>query len=90
MGAMGFTWEAPLHRFVRRAHALDLLLGPWEHVAAELGRRLNAEGRVPRLVCAGFVVAALGSYVLYGAIDAWWSLRYVLPAFPFIFITATS
>lgn len=46
------------------------------------------EGRVPRLVCAGFVVAALGSYVLYGAIDAWWSLRYVLPAFPFIFILA--
>jgi hypothetical protein len=49
MGAMGFTWEIPLHRCVRRAHALDLLLGPWEHLAAELGRRLIADGRVPRL-----------------------------------------
>lgn len=49
MGAMGFTWEIPLHRYVRRAHSFDLLAGPWESLAAELGVLLLAGGAAPRL-----------------------------------------
>jgi hypothetical protein len=49
MGAMGFTWEVPLHRYVRRLHVDDLILGPWETLAARLGRELIGDGRVPRL-----------------------------------------
>jgi alkylation response protein AidB-like acyl-CoA dehydrogenase len=49
MGAMGFTWEVPLHLYVRRLHVDDLILGPWEALAVRLGRQLIADQRVPRL-----------------------------------------
>jgi alkylation response protein AidB-like acyl-CoA dehydrogenase len=48
-GAMGFTWEHGLHRAVRRAHVLDSLLGRGAALDAEIGARLVALGRAPRL-----------------------------------------
>lgn len=49
LGAMGFAWETPLHRYVRRAQAIDLFLGPWEHLMRELGERVIDGRHVPRL-----------------------------------------
>jgi alkylation response protein AidB-like acyl-CoA dehydrogenase len=48
-GAMGFTWEHGLHRTVRRAYVLDSLLGRSESLDAEIGARLVALRRAPRL-----------------------------------------
>jgi alkylation response protein AidB-like acyl-CoA dehydrogenase len=48
MGAIGFTWEHDLHRFIRRGMVLDALLGTWRDLRVELGRALIAAGRVPR------------------------------------------
>ncbi len=47
-GAMGFSWEHPLHQFGRRAHQLDSLLGPGSWLVDEIGRTLIASGVVPR------------------------------------------
>jgi alkylation response protein AidB-like acyl-CoA dehydrogenase len=49
LGGMGFTWEHPFHRHVRRALVLDALLGSATGLAQELGRTLLATGEVPRL-----------------------------------------
>jgi hypothetical protein len=49
LGGMGFTWEHPFHRYVRRALVLDALLGSATGLAQELGRSLLATGEVPRL-----------------------------------------
>jgi hypothetical protein len=49
LGGMGFTWEHPFHRHVRRALVLDSLLGSATELQAELGRMLLASGDVPLL-----------------------------------------
>jgi len=48
-GAMGFSWEFPLHRYVRRAHSYDLMLGPWELHTRRLGQLILDQSAVPRL-----------------------------------------
>jgi hypothetical protein len=47
-GAIGFTLEHDLHRFVRRVRLLDLLYGSEPALRTELGRVLQRRGRVPR------------------------------------------
>jgi Acyl-CoA dehydrogenase, C-terminal domain len=47
-GAIGFTLEHDLHRFIRRVRVLDRLYGAEAELRAELGRVLKARGRVPR------------------------------------------
>lgn len=46
-GAMGFTAEFGLHRYVRRAYVLDSLLGGSEDAEFELGSAALATGRIP-------------------------------------------
>lgn len=46
-GAMGFTEEFGLHRFVRRAYLLDGLLGGSEAAEFELGSHVLATGHTP-------------------------------------------
>jgi Acyl-CoA dehydrogenase, C-terminal domain len=48
-GAMGFSWEFPLHRYIRRAHSYDLMLGPWELHTRRLGQLILDRSAVPRL-----------------------------------------
>jgi hypothetical protein len=47
-GAIGFTLEHDLHRYVRRIRVLDQLYGPEPALRIELGRLLQRRGRVPR------------------------------------------
>jgi Acyl-CoA dehydrogenase, C-terminal domain len=49
LGGMGFTWEHPFHRHLRRALVLDSLLGSATELQAELGRVLVTTGDVPLL-----------------------------------------
>jgi len=49
LGGLGFTWEHPLHRYVRRSLVLDGLLGSAADLARELGRTLRHDGSLPRL-----------------------------------------
>ena len=49
LGGMGFTWEHPFHRHLRRALALDGLLGSAAELQHDLGRTLLATGDVPQL-----------------------------------------
>jgi hypothetical protein len=49
LGGMGFTWEHPFHRHLRRALVLDALLGSTTELQHELGRSLLATGDVPDL-----------------------------------------
>jgi alkylation response protein AidB-like acyl-CoA dehydrogenase len=49
MGGIGFTWEHPLHRYIRRGYLLDSLLGSARMLQRELGARLVVDGLVPRL-----------------------------------------
>jgi hypothetical protein len=49
LGGMGFTWEHPFHRHLRRAMILDGLLGSATELQAELGRMLLTTGEVPLL-----------------------------------------
>ncbi|MCH5677574.1 acyl-CoA dehydrogenase family protein [Streptomyces gilvus] len=48
-GAMGLTWEFPLHEVMRRAYGLDMLFGDWETLTADLGRHVMAAGTLPQL-----------------------------------------
>jgi hypothetical protein len=48
LGAIGFTLEHDLHRFVRRGRVLDRLHGSEAVLRRELGQLLRARGRVPR------------------------------------------
>jgi hypothetical protein len=48
-GATGFSWEFPLHRYIRRARSYDLMLGPWELHTRQLGRLLLDRSAAPRL-----------------------------------------
>lgn len=49
-GAMGITWEHPLHRYVRRGFVLDALLGSADELASRLGADALAGGEVLRLL----------------------------------------
>jgi hypothetical protein len=48
MGAIGFTLEHDLHRFIVRGTVLDVLFGSARELRVELGRALVERGRVPR------------------------------------------
>jgi hypothetical protein len=48
-GAIGFTWEHPLHRYLRRMYTLDRLFGDWRVLEAEIGAALIASGSVPKV-----------------------------------------
>jgi hypothetical protein len=48
MGGMGFTWEHPFHRYVRRGLLLEPLLGSAAVLRGELGGRVRTDG-VPQL-----------------------------------------
>ena len=48
LGAIGFTLEHDLHRFVRRIRVLDRLYGTERETRTALGRVLLARGSVPR------------------------------------------
>ena len=48
LGAIGFTLEHDLHRFLRRVKVLDRLHGSEHALRTELGQLLGARGRVPR------------------------------------------
>jgi hypothetical protein len=47
-GAIGFTWEQGLHRWLRRGWALDSLLGSTTGLTAAMGARFVDERRLPR------------------------------------------
>jgi hypothetical protein len=49
-GAIGSTYEHPLHRFIARGISLDSILGRWDALSGELGRVLMKQGTPPRLV----------------------------------------
>ncbi len=49
LGGMGFTWEHEFHRYLRRALALDSLLGSAPQLTADLGRQLIATRDIPQL-----------------------------------------
>jgi alkylation response protein AidB-like acyl-CoA dehydrogenase len=48
LGGMGFTWEHPFHRYLRRALLLEPVLGSAAQLRGCLGARLRAAG-LPRL-----------------------------------------
>ena len=48
LGAIGFTLEHDLHRFILRGPVLDRLYGSERELRVELGRALVDRGRVPR------------------------------------------
>ena len=45
-------------------------------------------GAAPRLLLLAFAAGVFACYLLYTPFDAWWYLRFVLPAFPAIFTLA--
>jgi hypothetical protein len=49
LGGIGFTWEHPFHRYARRIHVLDALLGEPVTLEAALGAQVLAEGAVRRM-----------------------------------------
>jgi hypothetical protein len=48
LGAIGFTLEHDLHRFIRRGKVLDRLYGSQRELRIELGHALRARDRMPR------------------------------------------
>jgi alkylation response protein AidB-like acyl-CoA dehydrogenase len=48
-GAIGFTWEHPFHRSLRRVHLLDRILGGWRELEFEIGTRLQESDGVPKV-----------------------------------------
>ena len=44
--------------------------------------RLAGQARVIAMSWVGFIVLVLASYLLYEAFNAWWFVRFMLPAFP--------
>jgi hypothetical protein len=49
LGGMGFTWEHPFHRYLRRAWTLEPLLGAADTLRGEIGAALRESGRLPLL-----------------------------------------
>jgi hypothetical protein len=47
-GGIGFTWEFPLQRYIKRAHMLDSLLGSSASLQLQIGEKLLAAGSLPR------------------------------------------
>ena len=47
---MGFTWEHPFHRYLKRNLALQHLLGTTRELRAGVGQWLLAEHAVPRVL----------------------------------------
>jgi hypothetical protein len=47
-GALGFTWEHRLHRYLRRALLLDALYGSLDDLSREIGAELTMTASVPR------------------------------------------
>lgn len=52
-GGMGYSWELPLHRYVRRAFLLETIDGPLASLERQLGRHLLDMHPVPRLAVFG-------------------------------------
>ena len=50
LAGIGFTTDHPFHRYLRRALALEGLLGSADAITLDLGRRLLASRRVPTLI----------------------------------------
>jgi alkylation response protein AidB-like acyl-CoA dehydrogenase len=48
LGAIGFTLEHDLHRYIRRGKVLDRLYGSERELRLELGAALRERGRMPR------------------------------------------
>jgi hypothetical protein len=48
-GAIGFTWEHPFHRYLRRTYLLDRLLGDWRTLEFEIGTTLQQTREAPRI-----------------------------------------
>jgi hypothetical protein len=48
-GGMGYSWELPLHQYVRRAFLLDTLDGPLSSLERVLGERVLERHPLPRL-----------------------------------------
>jgi hypothetical protein len=48
-GAIGFTWEHELHRYIRRTYTLDRLLGDWRSLEHEIGAQLQQLGTAPAI-----------------------------------------
>lgn len=48
-GAIGFTWEHEFHRYLRRSYLVDRRLGDWRTLEFEIGSRIQATGRAPRI-----------------------------------------
>ena len=44
--------------------------------------RLDGQARAIAMSWIGFIVLVLASYLLYEAFNAWWFVRFILPAFP--------
>jgi hypothetical protein len=53
-----------------------------------LWRRLSARERVVVLFLAVFIAVVWASYLFYLPFDVWWYLRFLLPAFPAMFVLA--
>jgi len=49
LGGMGFTWEHPFHRYLRRALLLEHLLGDAANLRVHLGRQLLNDAELPAL-----------------------------------------
>ena len=50
LAGIGFTTEHAFHRYLKRTLALEGLLGSADAIVLDVGRRLLAERRVPRLI----------------------------------------
>jgi alkylation response protein AidB-like acyl-CoA dehydrogenase len=48
-GAIGFTWEHPFHRYLRRTYLLDRLFGDWRTLEFEIGTTLQQAREAPRI-----------------------------------------
>lgn len=47
-GGIGFTWEFPLQRYIKRAYMLDSLMGSSAWLQLQTGEKLLAAGALPR------------------------------------------
>jgi hypothetical protein len=50
LAGVGFTTDHPFHRFLKRTMALDGVFGSADTIAVDLGQRLLAARRVPKLI----------------------------------------
>jgi len=49
LGGMGFSWEHPLHRYVRRARVLEVPGGSTGDALSDLAKKLASNGEAPLL-----------------------------------------